>query len=542
MANSALIDDLERQFAENPRRVFARLANEYRKSGDFQRAIEICQVHVPQQPGYISGYIVMGQALFESGRLDEARATFQTALDLDPENLIALRHLGDIARETGELDGARIWYQRLLEIDPQNEEIAAQLGELIEAGGHAAAAPEVAEPTADWGDINPQPAAHAAPEVGPEPAVDQVIATSTGYDASEESVDNVGVPDFESDSTDGLAEHEPLDLHEEVSVVDAHVAAALEPPAESESPDSPAEAPRPVYEDYGAGDIIPEADPFASPEELGPPSIAELHFGGDDVVELASLEARDALPPEIPAGAEPPSAEQDRLPAAAGADGDQSAHSGFVTETMAEVYLEQGYRQEAMQIFQQLAEQDPQSDDSGARAQQLAEVDEQPTGVDQEPGTAAAPARARPERTIRTFLAALAGRRPPRPTTPRDVEIPTWGHAGAEATGNTVSPHEEAAAHSLAAAFSEDYLNRRAGAVQPPRVASNELSLDQVFRQPRGGQDGQSPRAVSFDEFFSPRSADSSTSREATGGEQSEQGKPSSDLELFHAWLEGLKK
>ena len=110
MAESALIDELLRQYGENPRRVFARLANEYRKQGDLTTAIEICRTQVPLQPTYISGYIVLGQALFESGQLDEARATFEAAIGLDPENLIALRQLGDIARMGGDLDGARSWY------------------------------------------------------------------------------------------------------------------------------------------------------------------------------------------------------------------------------------------------------------------------------------------------------------------------------------------------------------------------------------------------------------------------------------------------
>src|SRR5919201_1118333 len=130
MANSALIEDLEKQFRENPRRVFARLANEHRKAGDLERAIDICRAHVPLQPTYISGYIVLGQALFESGQLDEALDTFETALGLDPENLIALRQLGDIARATGDAERARAWYQRLLEVDPQNDEIVAQLSAL----------------------------------------------------------------------------------------------------------------------------------------------------------------------------------------------------------------------------------------------------------------------------------------------------------------------------------------------------------------------------------------------------------------------------
>ncbi len=124
MASSARIDELRKKFDENPRRYFAPLANEYRKSGDLEQAIFICQEYLPQQPGHMSGHIVYGQALFELSRFDEARAVFETALSLDPENLIALRHLGDIARQAGDLRGARGWYQRVLEADPRNEEIA----------------------------------------------------------------------------------------------------------------------------------------------------------------------------------------------------------------------------------------------------------------------------------------------------------------------------------------------------------------------------------------------------------------------------------
>ncbi|MBA2683987.1 MAG: tetratricopeptide repeat protein [Gemmatimonadaceae bacterium] len=164
MANSALIEDLRKQFAENPRRVFARLANEYRKSGDLDVAIEICRAHVPLQPTYISGYIVLGQALFERGQPEEARSTFETALSLDPENLIALRQLGDIARASGDLEAARGWYHKLLEVDPQNDDIAAQL-EALNVPSQAAAAPTTAGATrsptpaeaspVSWSDIHP---------------------------------------------------------------------------------------------------------------------------------------------------------------------------------------------------------------------------------------------------------------------------------------------------------------------------------------------------------------------------------------------------
>src|SRR3954469_9261967 len=138
MAISARIDELRKKFDENPRRYFAPLANEYRKSGDLEQAIFICQEYLPQQPGHMSGHIVYGQALYEMGRPEEAQVVFETALSLDPENLIALRHLGDIARQANDFAAARSWYQRVLEADPRNEEIAQIMLSLLAAPEPAA--------------------------------------------------------------------------------------------------------------------------------------------------------------------------------------------------------------------------------------------------------------------------------------------------------------------------------------------------------------------------------------------------------------------
>ena len=133
MSTAARIDELRKKFEENPRRYFAPLANEFRKAGDLVQAIALCREHLPKQPGHMSGYIVFGQALYESGALEEARDVFEQALDLDPENLIALRHLGDIARASGDESGARRWWGRVLDADPRNDDIAAQLAALATA-------------------------------------------------------------------------------------------------------------------------------------------------------------------------------------------------------------------------------------------------------------------------------------------------------------------------------------------------------------------------------------------------------------------------
>src|SRR5688572_11078007 len=164
MAYSARIDELEKKFSENARRYFAPLANEYRKAGDLDRAIEICRAHLPQQPGHMSGHIVYGQALYESRQLDEAKTVFEAALALDPENLIALRHLGDIARDSSDPATARTWYLRVLDADPRNDEVAAMLAELDAqpAAETAGVPPQEADGASGRGDINPERAADAA--------------------------------------------------------------------------------------------------------------------------------------------------------------------------------------------------------------------------------------------------------------------------------------------------------------------------------------------------------------------------------------------
>jgi len=53
----------------------------------------------------------------DRSRWPRVKEIFHSALGLDPENLIALRYLGDIAKESRDLDTARSWYQRVLEVE-----------------------------------------------------------------------------------------------------------------------------------------------------------------------------------------------------------------------------------------------------------------------------------------------------------------------------------------------------------------------------------------------------------------------------------------
>lgn len=182
MSTAPRIDELRKKFEENPRRYFAPLANELRKAGDLAQAIALCREHLPKQPGHMSGHIVFGQALFENGEFDEARSVFEQALALDPENLIALRHLGDIARRQGDAPAARRWYERVLEADPRNDDIAAQLATLSAYATPApTAAPVAVTPPASVDAVAPAGRPEAASDdVGP-----QAAPTSPAHEEAE---------------------------------------------------------------------------------------------------------------------------------------------------------------------------------------------------------------------------------------------------------------------------------------------------------------------------------------------------------------------
>src|SRR5688572_25194987 len=370
-ANTALIEDLLRQYAENPRRVFARLANELRKSGDYDRAIEICRGQIPQQPGYISGHIVLGQSLYDCGRLEEARQTFETALNLDPENLIALRHLGDIARQHGENDVARGWYRRLLEVDPQNDEVVAQLEAM---GASARGTPITNQPI-------------VAEEFAPNVEIDELnlptVEAAPSLEAAASLAADLEVGEFqiETKPSDAIAEHEPLEIET----------------ADASAPAAGVEKAFPDLEQSLEVSGIGRTDAADADRRTASPTSDESRSTPRSEVGDEPRDAVDAYYPMVDVQATGPS------PAA------------FVTETMAELYLQQGYVQEALDIYRQLAAQNPADDTLRERVRQLEQGARSSIGIaaisDEVVQAAHIRATTRPRKTIRHFFAKLAMRR-----------------------------------------------------------------------------------------------------------------------------------
>ncbi|HEY2064951.1 MAG TPA: tetratricopeptide repeat protein [Gemmatimonadaceae bacterium] len=623
MASFARIDELKKKFDENPRRYFAPLANEFRKVGEIEQAIMICEEFLPQQPGHMSGHIVYGQALFEAGRFGESRTVFETALTLDPENLIALRHLGDIARGQGDVDSARRWYDRVLEADPRNDEIQELLSSLSGDAGVPSdgAAPSTYEAdasaeTSSAGAAQPAPAeqrfapppplplspppkppAHEPLDIefgdlpaASVPAVPPAAARPTATSLDGLELTSAGGPTAAGvgGRAEGLEPTEFTPPDRPVERDDRLEPGEFSAPATSIAPlpgleatsashaaepprTSPAELP-PLDLDDGLT-LPPQGDPV---ESVGSPTAGLPMLDEGPAASSSATESAQDASPELPSELPPPviAAEaelidESRKGVAVEAE---RAHererrvtpvAPFLTETMAELYLKQGFREQAYDVYRQLLAANP---DNPRLRDKVTEL---------EPGE---PRAADTGPNVRDFFARLAARRPgmrsaaatpptaddfaalappPAPPSAPPGSIPSAveraasiqtpaGSIDALFGSRTVGTSEDSAASALAQAFggaSEPSAPTITG--RPARAAAGELSLDSVFR------DGSArpPRAqgFSFDQFFSESAAAPPPDAAAAGTDQTPAAEPAAersadDIEQFNSWLQGLKQ
>ena len=345
--------ELQAKFDENPRRYFAPLANEYRKGGNPKRAIEICRAHLAQMPGHMSGQVVYGQSLFEGGEYEEARKVFEGALLLDPENLIALRSLGDLSLQAGDTAQARSWYTRLLEADPKDAAVIALIAVIDSSPPAAAAAPEAS------------PESAAAPEASPASAAAPDAASATPV-AEPETTSEFTVDFSFVDNPPAGAPNAPIAASpdETSSGGQASTTEETTPAASQESPIDEA----PVTAASESTQSVHESTETQSQPPLG----LEHHYPTEETAprQPAPMGAdRDALEWSTAAASSSAQSEPEPETAATTPTGPVEAQhpssfgganpEPFVNETMAQLYLQQGYRQLALRVYRQLAERRP---------------------------------------------------------------------------------------------------------------------------------------------------------------------------------------
>lgn len=324
------IDEVKRVLSREPgARQFLAQADELRRAGQLDEAIDVLERGLAQSPGSVAGHVALGRLLQQNGRLDPALAAYQAALKLDPQNLVALRQTADLFLSRGEKVEAikkLKLFRGLSPGDREVNELIRQLDEEIAASARAAR-PEATQPfpaaAPEGAGPSPRPAVPplAVPSAAPAPvpAVLPPLPPPPALSAAGFPPAPALPPPVPSDASAdrGLAGIEVSPVERAAGPLDAAGAFMEElPPFDARPVERPAEEPAPFE---------------TEPPVTGGPSEGPL----------------DAAPAPFP---EEPSAP----PAAPGA-----------TETLAELLRAQGHLGEAREAYLALAESEPDEVRSG---------------------------------------------------------------------------------------------------------------------------------------------------------------------------------
>jgi len=120
-----------KRYQEDPTsRVFAPLAEAYRKAGLLDEAVEISREGLKHHPHFVGGRVALARALFDQkayeGVIEELAPVIQDA----PDNLAAQRLLAESFLIQGRIAEALGCYKMVLYFSPQDSEVARLVEEL----------------------------------------------------------------------------------------------------------------------------------------------------------------------------------------------------------------------------------------------------------------------------------------------------------------------------------------------------------------------------------------------------------------------------
>jgi tetratricopeptide (TPR) repeat protein len=142
------IEALRKRLQKDPGSIaFAQLAEEYRRAGRFDEAVDVCRAGLARHAGYLSARVTLGRALLEVGDVESAQRELTEVVRVAPENLSAIRGLADVHRKRGELPEALAQFKSAFEMaspDPTIDQIVRDLRRDAVAPSGSAAAPQPA--------------------------------------------------------------------------------------------------------------------------------------------------------------------------------------------------------------------------------------------------------------------------------------------------------------------------------------------------------------------------------------------------------------
>jgi tetratricopeptide (TPR) repeat protein len=163
MTETSRLDELRRRVDSDPASiVFATLAEEYRRAGRFDEAVDTSRAGLRFHPTYVSARVTLGRSLMELGHHGQAERELRLVLKTSPDNLAARRALGDLYWRQSELVKALEEFQLAVSLAPADDELAdivQSLKQEVAEKGESAVVEAAASSEADAPALAPQKAA-----------------------------------------------------------------------------------------------------------------------------------------------------------------------------------------------------------------------------------------------------------------------------------------------------------------------------------------------------------------------------------------------
>lgn len=333
---NAKIEELQFRIKTDPRsRLFFPLAEELRRNGRLPEAEQVLRTGLGVHATYLSAWVSLGRVLREQQKNAEAVDALNTALHVDPGNVVAARLLADAYYDLGEKVEAIKKYKLVHALMPSDEELEAKIEQIERDLQAAAPAPFAPEPVE----------AELEPVAEPEPEPAFSTTAEVPFAAPESPFDET------APMTHAVESPFDTDTGDEIPMSAQHTESPFEEPSGYTSAALEVEQPEGMHiEEAPLAAEVPSVWPDEPEDEPQP-----------------SEPAADVFAP-----AEPEAVVQ---------DDDLTA-----TTTMADLYVRQGLINEARKIYEHLLQRDPYDDEVRAkldaldrRAADSAEATEQPS-------------------------------------------------------------------------------------------------------------------------------------------------------------------
>ena len=353
------IAKLTDRIAKDPKsKLFVPLAEEYKKAGDLEMAIHVLTEGLKSNPGYITARSSLGRLLLERGDLAGAQKELEEVIKAIPDNLLAQRKLGEIYILQGRGSDALQRFRTCLTLNPGDKELTSLIADL-EAGRDVVSKIPKPKVLMSLGtapaDVSVPPAAGKAPSAAlTEKPVTPALSETPAAEPPKPPAEQRGEP-LPAGPAPG-----PLQSNAVISPEAAVPAPPMPEPAlrneaevaeeivELEEVEAPAEE-----------GMIELEEPVVMQEPADDLPLQETVTPSDGLFELSEAVAEAVpAPEEEPVAtwaAEHPSARQEKAPAP------EESSDDINTNTLADLYIAQGFYEKAIEIYQGMLADDPEN-------------------------------------------------------------------------------------------------------------------------------------------------------------------------------------